>query len=255
MNERVVKVGAQPDDAVLDAVEGKAQVLVRAIKQFSGGQGDDALVAREIRDQLEVALRLPVLMEGEIGAYVRKHLSDEAATWGVLFGWLFVHSLGKAVTEIDFEELSRSWLDEWQLGRMLASVLRDFGLDERAADYAVTMVKLLTAHQRWYEKVDMDGMYEVLSSLFRDSDVQRALQVNRYRETLWFNKEAFEQIIWWLFVVATVAYSPTPPDRPAAEIFTCWRALNKLRQASEASAYQVEKLLQGVKGGQDEVSR
>ncbi|NIN01451.1 MAG: hypothetical protein GTO24_26170, partial [candidate division Zixibacteria bacterium] len=175
--------------------------------------------------------------------------------WGVLFGWLFVHSLGKAVTEIDFEEHSRSWLDEWQLGRMLAGVLRGLGLDEGAADYAVTLVKLLTAHQRWFERVDMDGMYEVLSSLFRDSDVQRALQLNRYGETLWFNKEAFEQILWWLFVTTTVAYSPTPPDRPAAEIFTFWRALNKLQRASGASGYQVEKLLEGVKGGQDEVSR
>jgi hypothetical protein len=255
MNERVIEVGAQPDDAVLDEVEGKARLLVRAIKEFTGGQGDDALVAREIRDRLEVALRLPTLMEGEIGDYVRKHLSDEEAAWGVLFGWLFVHSLGKAVTEIDFEEHSRSWLDEWQLGRMLAGVLRGLGLDEGSADYAVTLVKLLTAHQRWFERVDMDGMYEVLSSLFRDSDVQRALQLNRYGETLWFNKEAFEQILWWLFVTATVAYSPTPPDRPATEIFTFWRALNKLRQASGASGYQVEKLLEGVKGGQDEVSR
>jgi len=254
MNERVIKVGAQPDDAVLDEVKGKAQVLVRAIKEFTGGQGDDALVAREIRDRLAAALRLPVLVEGESGAYVRKQLHDDPAAWGVLFGWLFVHVLGKAVAGIDFEEHSRSWLDEWQLGRMLAGVLRDCGLDEGAADYAVTLVKLLTTHQRWFERVDTDGMYEVLSSLFRDSDVQRALQLNRYGETLWFNKEAFEQILWWMFVTATIAYSPTSPDRQAAEIFTFWQALNKLRQASEASGYQVEKLLEGVRGGQEEVS-
>jgi len=248
MNERVIEARAQPDDAVLDKVEGKARVLVRAIKEFTGGQGDDALVAREIRDRLEVALRLPVLMEGEIGADLRKHLSDNPATWGVLFGWLFVHVLGKAVAEVDFEELSRSWLDEWQLGRMLAGVLRDFGLDEGTADYAVTMIKLLTAHQHWFEREGTVEVDEVLLSLFRDSDVQRALQVNRYRETLWFNKEAFEQILWWMFIAAAIAYSPTSPDRRAAEVLTCWEIVNTLRQASEASGYQVEKLLEGVRG-------
>jgi hypothetical protein len=250
MNERVIKGGAQPDDALLDEVERKAQVLLRSIKEFAGGQGDDALVAREIRDRLAVALRLPVLMKGKIGAYLRKHLLDDPSAWGVLFGWLFVHVLGKAVTEIDFDEHSRSWLDEWQLGRLLTGVLRDFGLDEGAADYAVTLLKLLTAHQRWFERGDTDDMYELLSVLFRDTDVQRALQVNRYRETLWFNEEAFEQILWWMFVVATVAYSSASPGRPAAEIATLWEIVNTLRQASDTSGYQVEKLLEGLRGEQ-----
>jgi len=158
------------------------------------------------------------------------------------------------VAEIGFDEHSRSWLDEWQLGRMLAGVLRDFGLDEGAADYAVTVVKLLTAHQRWFERGATVDMFEVLSSLFRDNDAQRALQVNRYQETLWFNKEAFEQLIWWMFVIATVVYSPTSPDKPAAEISTFWETVNKLRQASEASGFQVEKLLGGVSERQEEVS-
>jgi hypothetical protein len=170
MAERVIEIGAHPDDTVLEEVEEKAQVLVRAIKEFTGGQGDDALVAREIRDRLEVALRLPVLMEGHIGTDLRKHLSDDPVAWGVLFGWLFVHVLGKAVAEVDFEELSRSWLDEWQLGRMLAGVLRDFGLNEGTADYAVTTIKLLTAHQRWFEREGTVEVDEVLSSLHRYSE-------------------------------------------------------------------------------------
>ena len=247
MKERVIKAGTHPDSALLDEVEAKTQTLVRAIKGFTGGQGDEAAIAREIRVQLSAALRLPVLMEGEIGAYLRTNLNDDPAAWGVLFGWLFVHVLGKTVAETGFDEHSRSWLDEWQFGRMLAGALRDFGLAEGAADYAVTVVKFLTAHQRWFERgpgIDRD---EVLSSLFRDNDAQRALQVNRHQGILWFNKEAFEQLIWWMFVTATVVCSSTSPDRPAAEIFTLWETVNKLRQASEASGYQVERLLEGVR--------
>jgi len=234
-------------------VEAKMQALLHGIKGFAGGQGDEVAIAREIRAQLSAALRLPVLMKGEIGEYLRTNLNDDPAAWGVLLGWLFVHGLGKTVAEIGFEEHSRSWLDEWQLGRILTGVLRDFGLDEGAADYAVTVIKLLTAHQRWFERGAMVDMFEVLSLLFRDNDAQRALQVNRYQETLWFNREAFEQIIWWMFVIAAVVCTATSPDRPPAEIPTLWETVHKLRQASESSGYQLEKLLEAVMGSQEEV--
>jgi hypothetical protein len=253
MKGRVTKAGAHAEDALLDEVEGKMQTLLQGIKGFAGGQGDEAAIASEVRAQLSAALRLPVLKKGEIGEYLRTNLNDHPPAWGVLFGWLFVHGLGKTVAEIGFEEHSRSWLDEWQLGRMLAGVLRDLGLDEEGAEYAVTVIKLLTARQRWFEEKATVDMFEVLSSLFRDNDAQRALQVNRYQDTLWFNKEAFEQIIWWMFVIATVVCTSRSPHRPAVEIPTLWETVNRLRQASEASGYQVEKLLGAVMGSQEEV--
>jgi hypothetical protein len=248
---RVTKVGAAPKKGLLNELEGKAGVLLRAIREFTGGQGDEVAIAREIRDRLAAALRLTVLADGEVGAFLRSGLDDDPAKWAVLFGWLFVHDLGKVVAAVGFEEVSRSWFDEWQLGRMLAGVLRDFELDEQAADYAVTVVKLLTTHQRWFESGGRDRSYEVLSSLFRDTDVQRALQVNRYQGILWFNSEAFEQLLWWMFVIATVTCSAVSPEQPAPQILTCWETVRKLQQASEASGYQVEKLLEEVRGGKN----
>jgi len=248
---RVTKVGAAPKKGLLNELEGKAQVLLRAIREFTGGQGDEVAIAREIRDRVAAALRLTVLADGEVGAFLRSGLDDDPARWAVLFGWLFVHDLGKAVAAVGFEEVSRSWLDEWQLGRMLAGVLRNFELDEQAADYAVTVVKLLTTHQRWFESGGRGRSHEVLSSLFRDTDVQRALQVNRYQGILWFNSEAFEQLLWWMFVVATVTCGAVSPEQPAPEILTCWETVRKLQQASDASDYQVEKLLEEVRGGKN----
>jgi hypothetical protein len=251
MRGRVTKVGVAPKKGLLKELEGKAAVLLRAIREFTGGQGDEAAIAREIRDRLAAALRLAVLADGEVRAFLRWGLNDDPARWAVLFGWLFVHDLGKAVTAVGFEQVSRSWLDEWQLGRMLASVLGDFQLDEQAADYAVTVVKLLTTHQCWFESGGRDRSYEVLSSLFRDTDVQRALQVNRYQGILWFNSEAFQQLLWWMFVVATVTCSAVSPERPAPGILTCWETVRKLQGASEGSGYQVEKLLEEVRRGEN----
>jgi hypothetical protein len=247
MEERVTKAVTKPDSALLDEAEGKSRELLRATKEFTGGQEDEAAVAREMRERLGTTLRLPVLMDGDMGAYIRSNLDDKPGTWGVLFGWLSVHMLGKVVTGIGFEEHSRIWLDEWQLSRILAGVLQDFGLDERAADYGVTLVKLLTTHQHWFENGRTDRMHTIISSLLRDNDVQRALQVNRYQGILWFNKEAFEQLLWWMFVITSIACCAARPKPPEKEILPCWETIRKLRQASEASEYQVEKLLEGTR--------
>jgi glycosidase len=245
MRERVTKVDAAPDEMLLEEIEGKTRVLLRAIKEFTGGKGDDRALAREMRDRVKAVLQLPAVRDGETALYLRSKLDDNPTVWGTLFGWLFVHDLGKMVTVTNVEEESRSWLDEWQLGRILAGVLRDFGTDEQSVDYAITVVKILTAHQHWLQGGSTKQMHEMLSSLFRDNDVQRALMVNRYQEILWFNKEAFEQLLWWLFVITMIAHGAASPQRPA-EILRCRKMVNMFQQASEASGYRVEKLLETV---------
>jgi len=255
MKKRVTKPRATTPKALLDEVERKAQALLHAITAFTDGKGEEAAVAREIRDQLKAALRLPVLLDGEVGAYLRSGLDDGPATWGTLFGWIFVHALGRATTETGVEEVSRSWLDEWQLGRILSGALVALGPDQGAADYAVTMVKVLTAHQRWLESGGMDRLYEMLTSLLQDPDVQRALLINRHQGILWFNKEAFEQLLWWMFVTTILARRATSTKRASAEILSWWETIKALQEVSEASKYHVEKLLEGAKALQERISR
>ncbi|MHB9022754.1 MAG: alpha-amylase family glycosyl hydrolase [Armatimonadota bacterium] len=230
------------DPALLDEMAGKAEALLGAIRDFAGGQGDATAIAREMHDRLARALRPRELAGGEIGAYLQEGLGSRRESWGTLFGWLFVHDLGKAVADAGFEETSRSWLDEWQLGRMLAGVLRDFALDENAAEYAVALVKVLTGHQRWFAG-GSPRHEELLHALFADSDVLRVVQVNRHQETLFFNKEAFEKLLWWLFLIAAIQL-PSESDAPQRALAECYQAIRALHGASERSDYQVERLLE-----------
>ncbi len=56
--------------------------------------------------------------------------------WGTLFSWVFVHSLGRIVSDDDAAATTRSWIDEWLLGRLIARVLHDLGLEEHKAEKA-----------------------------------------------------------------------------------------------------------------------
>ncbi|MCK4316311.1 MAG: hypothetical protein KAX24_11120, partial [Anaerolineae bacterium] len=110
----------------------------------------------------------------------------------------------------------------------------------------------LTSHQRWFETEapKKKQAYRVLESWLKDDEMQQFLQVNRYRGVLWFNKEAFEQLLWWMLLVAVVTISADPLRSTAEvsqEIVTAYDIVRKLQQAEEESGYQVEKLLEAAK--------
>src|SRR5262249_44691394 len=151
-------------------------------------------------------------------AYLESRLSDEPRLWACLFGWVLVHSLGRILGETDCARQSRSWLDEWLLGRLLARALQDLGLDEPQAWAAGQLVGLLTTHQCWFQPgAPADRRpYRVLESLLKDSEGQQFLRVNRFQDVLWYTQEALEELLWWLFAVAVVQ-SSADARRPAAE--------------------------------------
>jgi len=252
---------------LLDEVEQNAARLLHEIKQLVGGTGDEAAIAQEIRQELEAILQLTVLESRFPLPKSRKytsavkllntHLDEDALTWGSLFGWCFVHSLGKLFGKADYEQQSRSWMDEWLLGKLIAGVLQDLGLDEASAWQGVAIIKLLTSHARWFEMElpKPKRAYSVVQTLLGDDEIQRLLQVNRHQGVLWFNKEAFERMLWWMLSLAVVEETraaPRPgPERPAVEVAQAivahYDIVKKLQQAEKKSGYQVEKLVEAAK--------
>ena len=76
--------------------------------------------------------------------------------------------------------------------------------------------------------------------------------LNRFQDVLWFNQESFEELLWWLFVIALVDLQPaevegesetSPMVKAIAELYS---VVETLAKAEADSGYQVEKLLAGV---------
>ncbi len=242
-----------------EEVEAKVLPVLRAVKQLTGAASDEKPLAQAIRLKLETVLNLRSLnsetipeANPEAFAYLKASLSDDPAIWCSLFGWVYVHALGKIVSESDFAQQGRTWIDEWLLGRILATEFQKLGLEEQAAFQAVAIVKILTTHQRWFaeETSDKTRKYQLLESLLRDGDVQLFLQFNRFRDVLWYNKEAFEQLLWWmlLLVVIDLGVDRLRTDPEAMKQFADhYQVVHDLQKAGLESEYQVEKLLAAVK--------
>jgi len=254
MLRRVVRAeDQQAFAAVSDEAKQGMTELVREIKAVTSGQGDALAIAEDIPEGLEVVWSLaspgnPSPLPDGVAEVLRRGARGETS-WYTLCCWLFTRDLGRAVSNTDFALVARSWIDEWLLGKIIASTLQDLGFDEGPAWWAVNTVKILTTHQRWFEMLDEDqgGASQVLRSWLQDDEVQRFLHFNRYQDALWFNKEAFEELLWWMLVVATTTLSvqaDLPPDGLNEKVAACYLVLTQLQDAADASQYRVEQLLE-----------
>jgi hypothetical protein len=82
--------------------------------------------------------------------------------------------------------------------------------------------------------------------LFRDPALQQFLQVNRYRDVLWFNQEAFERLLWTMLAKTAVSLNSarqSAAKQPAQTIDATYALIQELQAAAETSGYQVEGLL------------
>ena len=271
MDGRVSEPGGEPDAELLARVEERVLRLLEEVQEFAG-QAQTAMpadVAREISHKLEAILYLPVLAERYPLPRSRKYkaavemvqarLDDDPAAWGSLLAWLFTHDIGQVVagenrsTGLEAAVQSRTWVDEWLLGKLISTCLQDQGLDERAAWWSVGIVKVLISHHHWY---DIDSpksqrASRVLTDWLRDPEIQQMIQVNRYGGVLWFNQEAFEQLLGWMLTIATIGISTDDAlerEEVAQEIVSCYEVIRSLQQAGAESEYQVVKLVEAAGG-------
>jgi hypothetical protein len=255
----MIEPDGELDVELVNEVEQKTLYLLREIKQITHGDGDEEVIAQDLRRKVEAILQLPVLQSrfpwpqsrkyASAAKYLKANLNNDPLIWGSMFSWCFVHSLGKALGQTDWEQQSRSWIDEWLLGKIIASALQDLGLDETSAWRAVAVVKSLTTHQSWFDMPapKKKRAYQILESALNDGEVQQLLQVNRYQGILWFNKEAFERWLWWMLSLAAVEISATRPTTEVAqELVEQYDVVAKLLKAEKESGYQVGKLVEAA---------
>ncbi|MSP11611.1 MAG: alpha-amylase [Chloroflexi bacterium] len=254
-----------PHQDLLTEIEHKATALLHEIKQYSQGPGDEAAIVQEIRRSLEVFLVLPATTD-QVSADQTGAAAGAAANPGdvftstVLLGWIFVHALGRIADARDYAILSRSWIDEWTLGKLLGATFQQLGLGEDDRWRAVSAIKLLTSHQDWCPRCasadsttsgmpgdsDHETAYQALTALLRDVEIQQHIQVNRYKGILWFNKEAFDLLLEWLQIASAIklgADAALSAQEVDTETTHCAQIIKILREAEEQSQYQVEQLL------------
>ena len=246
---------------ILDMHAEKFRYFLDSIANFVNVQADLSRIVREEQRGLEALLRLPIFEQRypfpgskryhQVLSYVQDNLNDYPFIWFVLMLWNDLRLLGRVITdEGQFAEISRSWLDEWGIARVIQSTLMEFGLDQGQALSGARILRLLIGHQNWIEDVEDQSPRMLMESWLAREDLRAFINVNRYQDKLWFNKEAFESMLWWMMTTALIRLVADPEKSLTEDIeilIDAYDRIDAILTAEENSQYQVEKLLEELK--------
>ena len=137
MEARIVQPQAQLDQKLMEEIEKKMRRLLREAKQLSGGERDrDDDCPRDKAEIGRPSCTCPSLLVATRGSNQEeskppqntcaRDSSIATTTWATLFGWLFVHALGKVVNQREFAGQSHTWIEEWGFGKALFRVSEGF---------------------------------------------------------------------------------------------------------------------------------
>jgi glycosidase len=254
VEHRLERADEELEMEVLDEVEEKVAHLLREIAALTyAGHVEDTVraLARQIRREVGAILAMPVLLDR-----LSWDTDGDFPRLATLIGWASVHALGAVIGNEHAAARSRSWIDEWLFGRILASTYRDMGSDEGTALREVELIRILTSHQDWYEieEIETGPAYRILRTWLEDGDVQRYLLVNRYQGVLWFNHESLEELLAAMLCMAGVRlYAEMKEQDPEiawneliSRIQVAERIIQNIQEAEKEASYQVERLLEAL---------
>jgi hypothetical protein len=237
------------------------QHLIQAVNAFVNGRQELDPIVRDMGAGLEAILKLPVFEDRypfpgskryqAILGYIQNNLASYPFVWYVLTLWNDLRLLGRVITsDPQFAEISRSWLDEWGIAAHAERTLEALGLDAGQAQSGVTILKLLVSQQNWTDHINGETSLSLVKAWLSSEEVRHFLNVNRYDEVLWFNQEAFESMMWWMMTIGWV-HLVSDPEKSLTEafenLFQAYELVQSILAAEEDSAFQVEKLLAGLK--------
>jgi glycosidase len=250
------------DTIILDEIEAKYLEFLNEVKNFTSSDRDAIPIASDVRKEMEAILQLDNLDKRFASsrsknfknaiAFFKKSMSDDLFNCSILYGWVLIRHLGQILAEEDYEAQSRSWIDEWLLGKIITPVFHDLNFDERQSWQALALIKILTSHQNWFKiEGDKKGLaYRIFKKLFEDQEVQQFLQINRYQDVLWFNKEAFEMLVAWLFEIAVIDCTTNKrlaPEETEVLIIERYKFVKTSKKLEAEASYQVERFIENVK--------
>jgi glycosidase len=260
--KRFRKISDKVDSNLQGKVNKMLNTFLHEFQNYGGGGGSIEPVSQRLEKMfpllfqmqlLDRILDCPEIRTAQTALKtVSKFFKDNQIRWYTLFSWMLVQDLGAIVDPKGSAIRSRASLDEWLLGKILGQNLYELGIPDEAVQRSILTIKVLTSHQNWWvsDKKGKQLPMGVLESLLSDDELRDFLQVNRYREVLWFNKEAFDELLQWMLCIAVldagVQFSGNKKKR-CQELESRYKIIRKFEAAQKKSEFQVEKLLEALK--------
>jgi len=222
---------------------------------YAGNPGENDELKREVSSLFSTALILSGKMKRSIKGSTPKAIKisntllkplhtgpDRRVT---LLTLALTSRLGKLADKEDFSEQSLSWLDELRLNKPFVETLQSMATSKQEIQNLTLLLRIGIAHQGWYDATKNEPVEEIVSRWFTDPQVQTFLRVNRYQDILWYNRESYDVLIWWLALIVLHQYAANPEADAATlteVVLNIDEILNRLKKIETKSGYQFDRL-------------
>jgi hypothetical protein len=169
---------------------------------------------------------------------VDMHGSFAAIKWlpYALMGWVFLSEIGTVIPGADAAETALSWMDEWRLARAIEETMSKTGCSPFEIQSAIQAIKIGIRHQSWYSLAGSESEKQLLRKWLSDSTIQ---------DILWYNREAFGELLTWLQAIALVEGQKRllASSTVAETLLGTHETMKKYKAMDKKSGYQVMKLI------------
>jgi hypothetical protein len=219
-----------------------------------GWSGDQAAAVAAFTKKLEAALRFAKLEEQfsapwskDAAMVIPAAATQPNATafiWSSVIAWAAVEALGHCCDPTDPSVISAQIFDALRLREVMAESFIAAGATGDDRWRAAARVRASFAHAPWAPSVsESRSRSTAVFSWLHDPDVAWLIGVHEYQGDRYFNKEQFEQFLWWMSLRALLQAAAAPADERAKVTLLEKEIQSRLKAAADAS-YRVEALLQ-----------
>jgi glycosidase len=163
----------------------------------------------------------------------------------VAFAWMTSDGLGEFRSENEITPssvLKLKRFEDWLMGKAVREAFEGVLNDSGLAYWDSRLVGILLAHSDSMLIITENSLGDAFGELLTDQSIRDYLQINRYEDTLWLNKEKLVRMIDATSLIAKIL-SLEKEQLPKVDLGAFQNNLLKILSAAEKSGYQVEKML------------
>jgi glycosidase len=181
---------------------------------------------------------------------IPESVTEDLRWWRVPLLWGIVSMTGALVEQQAVAVKSRVLMDDLLLGKVVRESLTALGLDEGAARHELMLIQTLISSRDWYDRADREGLGRVMEDLFADTDAQAFMGVNEFEGRLWFNKESFEDLLYWLFAISVIRSAAVTSGKMRLDgerVLKSFGYVTSAAASAEKAGYEVRAFLSTVR--------
>ena len=169
----------------------------------------------------------------------------QPANCGLLLSWIAADKLSYFWPANSTASAKNDLIALLNLEKVFRKILLAAGRSREQAHRDISLLRILMKHRSILTDADEHNRFLKMEQLFDDYDVREYIKVNLYKETWFYNKECFAELIHWIFFVSLIHDWKTDAGSNRTNALTASRKFSvtsAIEELSDRSEYNIEKL-------------